>query len=66
MKVAVYTSPESFKKGAVYKLRRIYLENHLEGSSLKAAVHISQESPRRRQFESCGAYLSRVTYKEAV
>ena len=38
----------------------ISLKNHLEGSSVKVAVHISQESLKRKQFESCGAYISRV------
>ena len=27
---------------------------------MKVAVHISQESLKRKQFESCGAYISRV------
>ena len=26
---------------------------------MKVAVHISQESLKRKQFESCGAYISR-------
>ena len=27
---------------------------------MKVAVHISQESLKRKQFESCDAYISRV------
>ena len=33
---------------------------------MKVKVYISQESFRRKQFESCGVYFSRVTKKEAV
>ena len=27
---------------------------------MKVVVHISQESLKRKQFESCGVYISRV------
>ena len=33
---------------------------------MKVAMHISQESTRRKQFKSCGAYFSRIIEKEAV
>ena len=32
-------------------------KSHLEGSSFKVAVHTSQESFRRRQYESCSVYI---------
>ena len=33
---------------------------------MKVLVHISQESPRRKQCESCSAYFLKVIGKEAV
>ena len=33
---------------------------------MKVLVHISQESPRRKQCESCSAYFLKVNEKEAV
>ena len=41
-------------------MRCIYLESHEGGSSLKVAVHISQEPLRRKQFESCGVNISKI------
>ena len=66
MKVVVHISQESFKGSSVKVAVCIYLKSHLQGSSLKVAVYISQESFRRKQCESCGAYFSRVIEKEAV
>ena len=59
MKVVVHISQESFMGSSVKVAVYIYLKSHLQGSSLKVAVYISQESFRGKQFESCGAYLSR-------
>ena len=44
----------------------IYLKSHSEGSSLKVAVYISQESFRRKQFEIFSVHILRVIKKEAV
>ena len=40
-------------------------QESLKRSSLKVAVHISRESISGKQFESCGAYISRVIEKKA-
>ena len=74
----MYISPKSFRreqfescsadlsrviyKEAVWKLRCISLKNHLQGSSLKVAVHISQESFKRKQYESCGVHISQESF----
>ena len=44
----------------------IYLKSHLKQSGLNVAVYISQESLERKQFDSCGVYISRLVKKEAV
>ena len=44
----------------------IYLKSHLKESGLNVAVFISQQSLERKQFESCGVYISRLVKKEAV
>ena len=38
----------------------IYLKSHLERSTFKVAMYISQESFETKQFQSCGVYISRV------
>ena len=61
MNVAVYIYLKSHLQGSSLKVAvHIYFKSHLEGGSLKVAVHISQESFKRKQFESCGVYISRV------
>ena len=55
----MYISQDSLE-GSSVKVAVHISQDSLEGSSVKVAVYISRESFKRKQFESCGVYISTV------
>ena len=57
----MHTSQEPFRRRQ-YESCSVYIFSHLEASCLKVAVHISRESIRGKQFESCGVHISQESF----